>query len=181
MIIKHKGQIPSIHSTAYIAPNAVVCGNVEIGRNTRVMFGAQVIAENEKIVIGDNCIILENAVIRGTAGLPVKIGDNCLVGPNAHLAGCTLEDEVFIATGAAVFHGATVRKGAEVRVNGVVHLKTVVPEGRTVPIGWVAVGDPAGISPPRYARSHLAHPEAAEFSGPGLWFGEPGAGDAGTL
>ena len=148
MIIKHKGQIPSIHSSAYIAPNAVVCGNVEIGRNTRVMFGAQVIAENEKIVIGDNCIILENAVIRGTAGLPVKIGDNCLVGPNAHLAGCTLEDEVFIATGAAVFHGATVRKGAEVRVNGVVHLKTVVPEGQTVPIGWVAVGNPAGIFPP---------------------------------
>lgn len=148
MIIKHQNKTPNIHPSAYIAPNAVACGDVTIGKNTRVMFGAQLIAENSSIVIGDNCIILENAVIRGTAGLPVKIGDNCLVGPNAHLAGCILEDEVFIATGAAVFHGATVKKGAEVRVNGVVHLKTVLLENQTVPIGWVAVGDPASILPP---------------------------------
>lgn len=142
MIIEHLGQKPKIHETAYIAPNATICGNVILGKNTRVMFGAQIIAESSSIEIGENCIILENAVIRGTNDLPVIIGDNCLVGPNAHLAGCTIEENVFLATGVSIFHGATIKKGSEIRVNGVVHLKTLFPENETLPIGWIAVGNP---------------------------------------
>jgi carbonic anhydrase/acetyltransferase-like protein (isoleucine patch superfamily) len=59
-----------------------------------------------------------------------------------------VEDEVFIATGASIFHSATLRARSEVRINGVVHLKTELPEGATVPIGWIAVGTPAAILPP---------------------------------
>ena len=59
-----------------------------------------------------------------------------------------MEDEVFIATGAAVFHSARLGRGSEVRINAVVHLKTHVASGETVPIGWVAVGSPAQILPP---------------------------------
>jgi hypothetical protein len=55
---------------------------------------------------------------------------------------------VFLATGATVFNGALIRKGAEVRINGLVHLRTALPAGATVPINWVAVGDPAQILPP---------------------------------
>ena len=148
MILKHHNHSPSIDSSAYIAPNAIICGNVAIGKNVRVMFGAQIIAENSPINIGDNCIILENAVIRGTNNQPVSIGENCLIGPNSHLASCTLEENVFIATGASVFHGARIGSGAEVRINGVVHLKTVIPNDYTVPINWIAVGDPVKLLPP---------------------------------
>lgn len=148
MIIEHSGKRPIIDESAYVAPNATICGDVTIGKNTRIMFGAQIIAESSSIQIGENCIILENAVIRGTMGLPVKIGNHCLVGPNSHLAGCTVEDNVFIATGASIFHGAVIKKGAEIRVNGVVHLKTVFPENETLPIGWIAVGNPAQLFPP---------------------------------
>ncbi|MCA9731822.1 MAG: gamma carbonic anhydrase family protein [Lewinellaceae bacterium] len=148
MKIEHEGKIPQIHESVYIAPNATICGDVTIGKNCRVMFGAQIIAENSPIEIGENCIILENAVIRGTKGLPVRLGDNCLVGPNAHLAGCTIENNVFLATGVSIFHGATIKKGSEIRVNGVVHLKTVFPENGTLPIGWVAVGNPMKMFPP---------------------------------
>lgn len=69
-------------------------------------------------------------------------------GPYAHVVGCTIEDEVFIATGAAIFHSARLEKGSEVRINGVVHLKTHLAAGETVPIGWVAVGNPAQVLPP---------------------------------
>jgi carbonic anhydrase/acetyltransferase-like protein (isoleucine patch superfamily) len=55
---------------------------------------------------------------------------------------------VFIATGAAVFHSAHLGKGSEVRINGVVHLKTHLAAGATVPIAWVAVGNPAQVLPP---------------------------------
>lgn len=145
MIIKHLNKEPRIDETAFIAPNAVICGDVTIGKNVRVMFGAQIIAESSSITIGDNCIVLENAVIRGTDKFPVLIGDNCLVGPNAHLAGCKIEDNVFIATGASIFHGAVLKTGSEVSINGVVHIKTILPQDTSVPINWIAVGNPAKI------------------------------------
>ncbi|MEO9893254.1 gamma carbonic anhydrase family protein [Aurantibacter sp.] len=148
MLIEHNGKKPKIDASAYIAPNATICGDVTIGPNTRIMFGAQIIAESSSIEIGGNCIILENAVIRGTKELPVKIGNNCLIGPNSHLAGCCIEESVFIATGASIFHGALIKKGAEIRINGVVHLKTVFPENAFLPIGWLAVGNPMKMFPP---------------------------------
>ncbi len=147
MIIKHLGFEPEIDKSTFIAETAVICGNVKIGRDCRVMYGASIVAEGSSIEIGDNCVILENAVLRSTSKQKLKIGNRVLVGPNAHIAGCTIEDNVFIATGAAVFHGAKLCKNSEVRVNGVVHLKTVLPESATVPIGWVAVGDPVKILP----------------------------------
>jgi carbonic anhydrase/acetyltransferase-like protein (isoleucine patch superfamily) len=90
---------------------------------------------------------MENAVLRSNARHSLNVGNNCLIGPNAHVVGCTIEDEVFVATGAAIFHSARLGKGCEVRINGVVHLLTHVPAGATVPIGWVAVGNPARILP----------------------------------
>jgi carbonic anhydrase/acetyltransferase-like protein (isoleucine patch superfamily) len=148
MIITHLGKTPRIDPQAYVAPNAAICGDVTIGAGCRILFGAQVIAEGGSIVIGRECIVMENAVLRANQHHPLEIGNNCLVGPNAHLVGCRIEDEVFIATGAAVFHAARVGKSSEIRVNAVVHLKTLLTAGATVPIGWVAVGNPAAILPP---------------------------------
>jgi carbonic anhydrase/acetyltransferase-like protein (isoleucine patch superfamily) len=91
---------------------------------------------------------MEHAVIRGSKRHRVTVGDHVLIGPRAYLTGCTVEDRAFLATGATVFNGATIGRGAEVRINGVVHLKSRIPAEATVPIGWVAVGDPAEIFPP---------------------------------
>jgi carbonic anhydrase/acetyltransferase-like protein (isoleucine patch superfamily) len=106
-----------------------------------------VIAEGGRIEIGEYCIVMENAVVRSTARHSARIGNHCLVGPNAHVVGCTIDDEVFVATGAAVFHGASLGKGSEVRINGIVHLKSVLQPSGVVPIGWIAVGDPVKILP----------------------------------
>ena len=148
MIIEHDKILPQIDPTAWVAPNATVCGNVKLGPGCRIMYGAQIIAESGSISIGRECIVMENAVLRSSAQHPLSIGDNCLIGPNAHVVGCTVEDEVFIATGAAVFHAAYLGKGSEVRIHGVVHLKSRLEAGKTVPIGWIAVGNPAQILPP---------------------------------
>jgi carbonic anhydrase/acetyltransferase-like protein (isoleucine patch superfamily) len=148
VLIKHAGTAPKVDATAYVAPNAVVCGNVTIGAGCRIMYGAQVIAESGSISIGRECIVMENAVLRSSTRHPLSIGNNCLVGPNAHVVGCTVEDEVFIATGAAIFHSAHLGRGSEVRINGIVHLKSHLAAGDTVPIGWVAVGNPAQLLPP---------------------------------
>jgi carbonic anhydrase/acetyltransferase-like protein (isoleucine patch superfamily) len=91
---------------------------------------------------------MENAVLRSAARHNLNIGNNCLIGPNAHVVGWTVEQQVFIATGATVFHSAHLEARSEIRVNAVVHIRTRVLAGETVPIGWIAVGDPASCFPP---------------------------------
>jgi carbonic anhydrase/acetyltransferase-like protein (isoleucine patch superfamily) len=149
MLIAHAGKSPRIDPSAWVAPDATVCGDVSVGAGARVLHGARLIGEAGGVLrVGRECIIMENAVVRAGPRHPCSIGDNCLIGPNAHVTGATLEAEVFVATAAAVFHGAWLGRGAEVRVGAVVHLRTRLEPGATVPIGWVAVGDPARILPP---------------------------------
>ncbi|MGB4485152.1 MULTISPECIES: gamma carbonic anhydrase family protein [unclassified Pseudomonas] len=132
-----------IAATARIASSAILEGNISIGAGTVVGHGAVLVAEGGTLMIGENCIIMENAVIRSTAHDDCHIGNHVMVGPHSHLSGCRIDDEVFVATGASVFNGACIGKGAEVRINAVVHIRTRVEDGATLPIGWVAVGDPA--------------------------------------
>ncbi len=148
MLIEHDGKRPKIDPSARIAPTAVLCGDVTIGPGTSVGFGAVLSAESGPITVGAHCIVMDNAVVRGTRRYPVTIGERVLIGPQASLSGCTVADDVFLATGTRVFNGARVETHAEVRINAVVHLLTRVPAGAVVPIGWVAVGDPATILPP---------------------------------
>jgi len=148
MILHYNGKKPKIHEEAYIAPNAVIRGEVTVGRGSRILYGAVVTDEGGPVTIGEDCVIMEQAVVRGTPKHPVVIGDAVLVGPRSHLSGCRIDNEVFIATGASIFNGVEIRKGSEVRINGVVHVNSVLEPGSTVPIGWVAVGDPARFFPP---------------------------------
>jgi len=148
MLIEHAGKRPVIDPSAWVAPDATVCGDVVIAAGARIHHGARLIGEKGgRITIGRNCIVMENAVVRASPKHPCTIDDHCLIGPNAHVVGATLESQVFVATGAAIFHGARLGLGAEVRVHATVHLRTALPPGSTVPIGWVAVGDPARILP----------------------------------
>ena len=149
MLIEHQGARPRVHPSAYVAPNAVVCGDVEIGPDCRILFGAVLTAEDGPIRLGERCIVMENAVVRGRAAHPVRIGDRVLVGPHAHVNGAEIGDEAFIATGASLFPGSRLGAGAEIRINGVLHVNSSLPAGAGVPIGWIAVGDPAQMFPPR--------------------------------
>lgn len=148
MLVSHGQKHPMVDADAWAAPNAVLCGDVSVGPGCRVSYGAQIIAESGSIRIGANCIVMENAVLRSSARHPLLIGAHCLIGPNAHVVGSTIEDDVFIATGAAIFHASRLGKGSEVQVNAVVHAKNHLEAGQVVPIGWIAVGDPAQILPP---------------------------------
>jgi carbonic anhydrase/acetyltransferase-like protein (isoleucine patch superfamily) len=148
MQYRHRGLSPTIDPSAHVAPTAVLCGDVRIGAGSTIGFGAVLTAEDGFIEIGRDCVVMETAVIRAGRRAPVRIGNHVLIGPRAYLSGCTVEDEVFLATGATVFNHAVVGAGAEVRINGVVHLRTRLAANATVPIGWVAVGDPAAILPP---------------------------------
>lgn len=148
MILQHRGHCPKIAATARIAPTATIVGDVTIGDNCAIGYGAVLTAESGPIRLGDNVIVMDTAVLRGVKDAPLTIGSNVLIGPRSALTGCTVEDEVFIATGATVFNKSVLKARSEVRVNAIVHLRTVLPEDAVVPLGWIAVGDPAKILPP---------------------------------
>ncbi|WP_460785201.1 gamma carbonic anhydrase family protein [Microbacterium tumbae] len=169
MLYEHLGARPRIHDTAVIAPTAVVSGDVEIGPDCQVLHGAVITAEGGPITLGENVIVMENAVVRASSANPVHIGGHVLIGPGATVSGATVGDEVFLATGTRVFNGARIGARAEVRINAVVHLRTVVPEDVVVPIGWVAVGDPVLVLPPNRHEEIAAAQRELDF--PGYVFG----------
>jgi carbonic anhydrase/acetyltransferase-like protein (isoleucine patch superfamily) len=126
-----------------VAPTAVLCGDVRVGPDARILFGAVVSGEDGHVEIGARCVVMENALLRGREAHPVELGNDVLVGPHAHVNGSVVGSGAFVATGAALFPGSRVGRNAEVRINAVVHVNTVLGDEALVPIGWVAVGNPA--------------------------------------
>ncbi|WP_163505286.1 gamma carbonic anhydrase family protein [Fodinicola acaciae] len=171
MLIEHNGQSPSVDPTAYVAPNATLCGDVRVGPHCQVLFGAVLTADGGPVVLEEHVVVMENAVLRGTPRDPVRVGRHVLVGPMAYLTGCSVADEVFLATGTRIFNGARIGSRAEVRISAVVHLRSVLPESTVVPIGWVAVGDPARLFAPSEHEQIWEIQRELDF--PGYVFGLP--------
>jgi carbonic anhydrase/acetyltransferase-like protein (isoleucine patch superfamily) len=161
MRIRHRETTPSVNPEAYVAPTAVLSGQVTVGPGSCVLHGAVLSADGGSVEIGANCVIMEHAVLRGTPRHPLTIGDHVLAGPHSYLSGCTVGDEVFIATGAMVFNGALIGQASSVALGGAVHIGCVVPPQTRIPIGWVAVGDPARLYPPDQADDIRAGLEEA--------------------
>jgi len=127
MMIRHLDMAPSVHPEAYVAPTAVLSGDVRVGRGSCIMHGAVLAAEGGTVDVGANCVIMENAVLRGTPRHPLIMGDHVLAGPHSHLTGCGIADEVFIATGARVFNGAQMGRASSVALGGTVHIGMYPP------------------------------------------------------
>ena len=156
VLIRHLGMAPSVHPEAYVAPTAVLSGQVSVGAGSCIMHGAVLAAEGGPVQVGAGCVIMENAVLRGTPVHPLRIGDRVLAGPHTQLTGCTLADEVFLAAGAMVLPGAHLGRAASIAAGAVVHLGAIVAPQARIPAGWVAVGDPACCYPPGQAEAIAA-------------------------
>jgi carbonic anhydrase/acetyltransferase-like protein (isoleucine patch superfamily) len=160
MLIRNRGVDPKIDSSAYVAPTAVLVGQVAVGPRTRIMYGAVLDSEASKVEIGECAIVCENAVLRATSAggvdLSVVVGDHAFVGPHATLLGCVVESACYVATGATILQGATVESGAVIAVGALVHANTKVPGEFFVPPNTIAVGDPLRV----YAPGDEGLPEA---------------------
>jgi gamma-carbonic anhydrase len=160
-----------IHETASVASTAVVTGDVTIGPRCRVLHGVVVNGDLGPVTLGTEVLVMEHALLRGRPGHPLTIGDAVLVGPHAHLNGTSVEDEVFVATGVAMFPGSRAGPRSELRVNSVLHVNSDLPEGTVVPIGWIAAGSPAQLFPPDRHEELWAVQEPLDF--PGTVYGVP--------
>ncbi len=136
MIIPYKEKQPQIGANVFIAPTAVVIGDVHIQDNVSIWFNAVIRADNDAIYIGENSNIQDNATVHVDANDPVQIGSNVTVGHNAVIHGCTLEDGALVGIGAVILNKAVIGKGAVISAGAVVmraqqvaayHLATGVP------------------------------------------------------
>lgn len=179
MLLEHRGKRPVVPESAYVAPSAVLCGAVVLGERVRVLHGAVLTAEDGAVRTGSDVVVMENALLRGRASHPVVVGDAVLIGPHAYVNGATVEDAVFIATGASLFPGAVAGTGAELRINSVLHVNSRLEPHTVVPIGWVAAGDPARLFPPD--RHDELWQVQRDLDFPGTVYGVPRGTDMRTL
>ena len=99
MRIEHVGQRPMIDPSVVVAPTAVISGDVRVGAGTVVLAGAIITSQGAPVRLGQHCIVMEHAVIRGAGKYPCRLGNHVLVGPHAHIAGATVHGRAFLATG----------------------------------------------------------------------------------
>ena len=165
------GLVGDIDRTAWIAPTAVLVGDVSVGSGSRVLHGAVLNADRGPIILGRDVLVMENAVLRGRPDHPLVLGDAVLVGPHSHLNGARIEDEVFVATGVSIFAGAVAGARSELRLNSVLHVNSTLPPDTVVPIGWIAAGHPAQLFSPDQHDALWAVQEPLDF--PGTMYGVP--------
>jgi carbonic anhydrase/acetyltransferase-like protein (isoleucine patch superfamily) len=132
-------QQPEIPSSGryWIAPDAHVIGNVRLGEDVGIWFGAVLRGDNEPITLGAGSNIQEGAVVHVDPGFPVTIGTGCTIGHRAIVHGCTIGDNSLIGMGATVLNGAIIGNNCLVGANA------LVTEGKVFPDNSLIVGAPA--------------------------------------
>ena len=128
-----------MHPDAYIAPTAVLIGDVEVGAGASVWFGAVLRGDEALIKVGDGANVQDNAVIHCARDLPTVIERDASVGHSAQLEGCVVE------TGAVVGMGATMLQRSRLGAGSMLAAGAVLGEGKTVPPGHMAAGVPAMV------------------------------------
>ena len=121
----------------WLAPDAHVIGDVELGEDVGIWFGAVLRGDNERISIGSRSNIQEGAVVHVDPGYPVTIGEGCTIGHRAIVHGCSIGDNSLIGMGATVLNGAVIGRNCLVGAN------TLVTEGKSFPDNSLIVGAPA--------------------------------------
>ncbi len=128
--------------TYWIAPGAHVIGDVTLGLDVGIWFGAVLRGDKEPLIIGDGTNIQEHAMIHADPGFPAEIGSGVTIGHRAIVHGCTIGDGTLIGM------GATVLNGARIGQNCLIGAGALVTEGKEIPDGSLVMGAPAKVIRP---------------------------------
>src|ERR1700686_3864318 len=133
------GKRPKVHPDAYIAPTAVLIGDVVVEAGASVWFGAVLRADESQIKIGEGSNIQDNVVIHCAEELPTLVERNATIGHSAQLEGCVVEQ------GALVGMGATMRQRSRLGAGSMLAAGAVLTEEKEIPPGHLAAGVPATV------------------------------------
>src|SRR5262249_5708342 len=128
-----------LHPTAFVAPGAVVVGDVTLGARSSVWFNTVVRADSDRVEIGEDTNVQDNSTVHQDEGMPALVGARVTVGHRAIIHGCVIEDDCLIGMGATVLSGARIGKGSLIGAGA------LVKEGQVIPAGSLALGTPARV------------------------------------
>jgi carbonic anhydrase/acetyltransferase-like protein (isoleucine patch superfamily) len=158
MILAYEGRVPRIASTAFVAPTATVIGDVTIGEEASVWFGAVLRGDVGRIEVGARANIQDNAVLHTTDRIPTVVEDDVTIGHGAVLEGCTVRRGALVGMNAVILHEAVVGEESLVAAG------SVVTDGTEIPPQTVAAGAPcrarkslSGVSAQWIARAAGAY------------------------
>lgn len=134
------GRTPDVSGALFIAKSATVVGDVKLGKNSSVFYGAVLRADINSIVVGEGSNIQDNAVVHLSDDAGVVIGDHVTVGHGAIIHGCTIEDGCLIGMGSTILDRARIGAGSLVGANA------LVTQGFTCPPGSLVIGSPAKVA-----------------------------------
>jgi carbonic anhydrase/acetyltransferase-like protein (isoleucine patch superfamily) len=168
MFIEFHGKRPKIAPTAFVAPTAVLIGDVEVGAESSIWFGVVVRGDNGPIRIGARTSIQDNSVIHVSPNSTTVVGDDCTVGHSVTMEDCVIERGALIGSNAVILNGATIGSQALIAAGSVVAANARVPsatlnagapaivkrklEGES--LGWV---ENTSASYVRLSRTYLQH------------------------
>jgi carbonic anhydrase/acetyltransferase-like protein (isoleucine patch superfamily) len=138
MFIEFSGKRPKVAATAFIAPSAVLIGDVEVGEQSSIWFGVVIRGDNGPIRIGARTSVQDNSVVHVSPGHSTTIGDDCTVGHCVIMEDCVIENGALIGSNAVVLNGATVGSRALVAAGAVVSANANVPP-ETLNVGSPAI------------------------------------------
>jgi len=133
-----KPQLPP-EGEYWIAPNAVVLGDVILKPGASVWFGSVLRGDTDTLTVGENSNIQDLSVLHADAGVPLTIGANVTVGHKVMLHGCTIGDNSLIGIGAVILNGAVIGKNCLIGANA------LITEGKVIPDGSMVVGQPGKV------------------------------------
>lgn len=139
MLIEYEGITPKVHASVFVAPGAMLIGDVTIGEESSVWFNCVLRGDLEPIRIGCRTNIQDGAIIHMDREIPCLIGDDVTIGHGAILHSCTIGNEALIGMGAILLTGSVIGERA------IVAAGALVREGQEIPPGALAMGVPAKI------------------------------------
>ncbi|WP_282606774.1 gamma carbonic anhydrase family protein [Pelagibius sp. Alg239-R121] len=126
-------------TSSWIAPTAVVIGDVSLARHTSIWWGTVLRGDNDSITLGEGSNIQENSVVHVDPGIPCSIGDNVTIGHSVTLHGCTIGDGTLVGIGAIILNGAKIGRNCLIGAN------SFVGEGKEIPDNSLVFGAPAKV------------------------------------
>ena len=136
-LLPHGDASPQVASSAWVAPGAYVIGDVHLGEESSVWYGAVLRGDTEPIRVGDRTNVQDGCVLHADPGYPATVGEGCVVGHNAVVHGCE------IGAGCLVGMGATILNGAKIGAGSIVAAGALVTENKEFPPRSLIVGVPA--------------------------------------
>jgi len=130
---------PEMQEGVWIADNATVIGDVRLGKNVNVWFGAILRGDNDPITIGENTNVQDGSVLHTDDGVPLDIGANVTIGHKVMLHGCTIGEGSLIGINAVVLNRAVIGKNCLIGAN------SLIPEGKVIPERSLVCGSPGRI------------------------------------